>query len=120
MYLCLNRIKLFGLDTINEQYTIIKNLKDYGHAGIDERSRVRHLIDGIKTKELGMADTLRRHSLVALVFACSIKSLYKVTQALKSLHNVWVAMICVLTGSSSLVLIPSMRWHTRDRSSMPA
>ena len=39
-----------------DQYSIIESLTMYGHAGIDERSRVRHLLAGIKTTEL---DTIK-------------------------------------------------------------
>jgi hypothetical protein len=32
-----------------EQHSVLNGLKDYGYAGIDESSKVRHLIKGIKT-----------------------------------------------------------------------
>ena len=35
-----------------DQHTIIQSLVQHGYAGIDERSKVRHLLDGIKTNEL--------------------------------------------------------------------
>lgn len=35
-----------------EQYTILDGLVQYGHSGIDQRSRVRHLNAGIKTNAL--------------------------------------------------------------------
>ena len=45
----------------------LENLKRYGHAGIDNRSKVRHFIDGIKTTSLDavktriMSDTVLRN-----------------------------------------------------------
>jgi hypothetical protein len=35
-----------------EQYSVLNGLKDYGYAGIDDSSKVRHLLKGIKTTEL--------------------------------------------------------------------
>ena len=35
-----------------DQHTILQSLIQHGYAGIDERSKVRHLLDGIKTNEL--------------------------------------------------------------------
>jgi hypothetical protein len=35
-----------------EQHTVLNGLKDYGYAGIDHSSKVRHLLNGIKTTEL--------------------------------------------------------------------
>ena len=35
-----------------DQHQILTDLKDHGYAGIDERSKVRHLQDGIKTSAL--------------------------------------------------------------------
>jgi hypothetical protein len=34
-----------------EQHSVLNGLKDYGYAGIDDSSKVRHLIKGIKTSE---------------------------------------------------------------------
>jgi hypothetical protein len=35
-----------------EQHSVLNGLKDYGYAGIDDSSKVRHLLKGIKTTEL--------------------------------------------------------------------
>jgi hypothetical protein len=35
-----------------EQHSVLNRLKDYGYAGIDDSSKVRHLLKGIKTTEL--------------------------------------------------------------------
>ena len=35
-----------------DQHTILQSLIQHGYAGIDEQSKVRHLLDGIKTNEL--------------------------------------------------------------------
>jgi hypothetical protein len=35
-----------------EQHSVINGLKDYGYAGIDDSSKVRHLLKGTKTTEL--------------------------------------------------------------------
>ena len=35
-----------------EQHTILQGLKDYGYAGIDERTKVRKLLEGIKVEKL--------------------------------------------------------------------
>jgi hypothetical protein len=35
-----------------EQHTILSGLIRYGYSGIDERTKVQYLMDGIKTKEL--------------------------------------------------------------------
>jgi hypothetical protein len=35
-----------------EQHSVLNRLKDYGYAGIDDSSKVRHLLKGIKTSEL--------------------------------------------------------------------
>jgi hypothetical protein len=35
-----------------DQHQVLNNLKAYGYAGIDDRSKVRHLLDGIKDKSL--------------------------------------------------------------------
>jgi hypothetical protein len=40
-----------------EQHTILNGLKDYGYSGIDDRSKVRHLVDGIRTRELDSVKT---------------------------------------------------------------
>jgi hypothetical protein len=32
-----------------EQHSVLNGLKDYGYAGIDDSSKVRHLLKGIKT-----------------------------------------------------------------------
>ena len=41
-----------------EQHTILEGLKKYGYAGIDDRSKTRHLLSGIKTTALGSVKTL--------------------------------------------------------------
>jgi hypothetical protein len=35
-----------------EQHSVLNGLKDYGYAGIDDSSKVHHLLKGIKTTEL--------------------------------------------------------------------
>jgi hypothetical protein len=40
-----------------EQYSVLSGLKDYGYAGIDDSSKVRHLLKGIKTTELDVCKT---------------------------------------------------------------
>ena len=40
-----------------EQHTILEGLVQHGYAGIDARSKVRYLIDGIKTKDLDPVKT---------------------------------------------------------------
>jgi hypothetical protein len=35
-----------------EQHSVLNGMKDYGYAGIDDSSKVRHLLKGIKTSEL--------------------------------------------------------------------
>jgi hypothetical protein len=35
-----------------EQHSVLNGLKDYGYAGIDDSSKVRHLLKGIKTTDL--------------------------------------------------------------------
>ena len=40
-----------------DQHQILRNLTDHGYAGIDERSKVRHLLNGIKTKDLDPVKT---------------------------------------------------------------
>ena len=40
-----------------DQHHILEGLVEHGYAGIDERSKVRHLLDGIKTKELDVVRT---------------------------------------------------------------
>ena len=38
-----------------DQHTILEGLVEHGYAGIDERCKVCHLLDGIKTNELDTA-----------------------------------------------------------------
>ena len=38
-----------------DQHTILQGLVEHGYAGIDDQSKVCHLLDGIKTNELDMA-----------------------------------------------------------------
>lgn len=40
-----------------DQHSILEGLKEYGYAGIDQHSKVRLLIDGIKTKDLDPVKT---------------------------------------------------------------
>jgi hypothetical protein len=40
-----------------EQHSVINGLKDYGHARIDDSSKVCHLLKGIKTTELDVCET---------------------------------------------------------------
>jgi hypothetical protein len=40
------------ISTLNEQFQVLNNLTRYGHAGIDESSKVRRLNAGIKTDKL--------------------------------------------------------------------
>jgi hypothetical protein len=40
-----------------EQHSVLNGLKDYGYAGIDDLSKVRHLLKGIKTAELDFCKT---------------------------------------------------------------
>jgi hypothetical protein len=40
-----------------EQHSVLNGLKDYGYAGIDDSSKVRHLLKGIKTTELDVCKT---------------------------------------------------------------
>jgi hypothetical protein len=40
-----------------EQHSVLNGLKDYGYAGIDDSSKVRHLLKGIKTTELDVFKT---------------------------------------------------------------
>ena len=40
-----------------DQHAILNGLTDHGYSGIDDRSKVRHLMDGIKTKELDSVKT---------------------------------------------------------------
>jgi hypothetical protein len=40
-----------------EQHSVLNGLKDYGYAGIDDSSKVRHLLKGIKTAELDVCKT---------------------------------------------------------------
>jgi hypothetical protein len=41
----------------NEQHSVLNGLKDYGYVGIDDSSKVRHLLKGIKTTELDVCKT---------------------------------------------------------------
>jgi hypothetical protein len=40
-----------------EQHSVLNELKDYGYAGIDDLSKVRHLLKGIKTTGLDVCKT---------------------------------------------------------------
>jgi hypothetical protein len=40
-----------------EQHSVLNGLKDYGYAGIDDSSKARHLIKGIKTTYLDVCKT---------------------------------------------------------------
>jgi hypothetical protein len=40
-----------------DQHSILERLKEYGYSGIDERSKVRHLLHGIKTPSLETVKT---------------------------------------------------------------
>jgi hypothetical protein len=40
-----------------EQQSVLNGLKDYGYASIDDSSKVRHLLKGIKTTELDVCKT---------------------------------------------------------------
>jgi hypothetical protein len=40
-----------------EQHSVLNGLKDYGYAGIDDSSKFRHLLKGIKTTELDVCKT---------------------------------------------------------------
>jgi hypothetical protein len=40
-----------------EQYSVLNGLKDYGYAGIDDSSKVRHFLKGIRTTELDVCKT---------------------------------------------------------------
>ena len=48
-----------------EQHFILQNLEEHGYNGIDDRSKVRYLIDGIKTSKL---DTIKATILSSAVF----------------------------------------------------
>jgi hypothetical protein len=54
--LCNGEKKRFTWETYvrihTEQHSVINGLKDYGYAGIDDSSKVRHFLKGIKTTEL--------------------------------------------------------------------
>jgi hypothetical protein len=41
-----------------EPHSVLNRLKDYGYAGIDDSSKVRHLLKGINTTELNVCKTL--------------------------------------------------------------
>ena len=45
------------VNTHKEQHAIIESLVQHGHSGIDPRSKVRKLLNGIKTKELDVVKT---------------------------------------------------------------
>lgn len=45
------------VSTMIEQFTILNRLKEHGHAGIDDRSMVRHLVAGIQADNLEVAKT---------------------------------------------------------------
>jgi hypothetical protein len=47
--------KYVWIDT--EKHSVLNGLQDYGYAGIDDSSKVRHLLDGIKTTELDVCNT---------------------------------------------------------------
>jgi hypothetical protein len=53
--------KIFTWETYvrihTEQHSVLSRLKDYGYAGIDDSSKVRHLLKGIKTTELDVCKT---------------------------------------------------------------
>jgi hypothetical protein len=40
-----------------EQHSVLNGLKDYGYAGIDDSSKVRHLLKGIKTTYIDVFKT---------------------------------------------------------------
>lgn len=40
-----------------DQHTILDNLREHGYSGIDERSKVRHLLNGVKTDKLDSVKT---------------------------------------------------------------
>ena len=40
-----------------DQHQILTDLKEHGYSGIDERSKVRHLLKGIKTDALDVVKT---------------------------------------------------------------
>jgi hypothetical protein len=40
-----------------EQHSVLNGFKDYGYAGIDDSSKVRHLLKGIKTTKLDVCKT---------------------------------------------------------------
>ena len=40
-----------------DQHTILENLTQHGYAGIDPPTKVRHLVDGIKTDKLDSVKT---------------------------------------------------------------
>jgi hypothetical protein len=40
-----------------EKHSVLNGLKDYGYAGIDDSSKVCHLLKGIKTSELYVCKT---------------------------------------------------------------
>ena len=78
-----------------DQHTILQSLVQHGYAGIDERSKVRHLLDGIKTT-----------SLIPPRVRSGVHPLYKTT--------LMTALLCfkissTTNGPQPLVLPPSHR-----------
>jgi hypothetical protein len=59
--LCNGEKKRFTWETYirihTEQHSVLNGLKDYGYAGIDDSSKVCHLLKGIKTTELDVCKT---------------------------------------------------------------
>jgi hypothetical protein len=53
--------KIFTWETYvrihTEQHSVLNGLKDYGYAGIDNSSKVHHLLKGTKTTDLGVCKT---------------------------------------------------------------
>ena len=45
------------MNTHVRQHSVLEGLVQYGYSGIDERSKVRHLLDGIKTSEFDACKT---------------------------------------------------------------
>jgi hypothetical protein len=56
-----------------EQHSVLNGLKEYGYSGIDDSSKVRHLLKGIKTTDMDvckaqvMASTNLRDDCLATV-----------------------------------------------------
>ena len=78
-----------------DQHTVLKGLMEYGYVGIDERSKVRHLIDGIKTEKLDTikATILARQELRTDFDGCV--NLYKdfIAQLPKPVSELNIAMV---------------------------